>query len=269
MILRDHLLLGMPFQTTTLLPLTESVSPVPDSLTSSTTEPALLHSRADRRDRLGPPSSPPSPPSPPASAASDAPALTSSLTKSDPTPPPPSSRSANHARRYTLTRFPLLRKGSRELSRTPSTTASPAHSPFYPTGAPRASQSIARGPDTCAARQSPTSPHQEATVTAQDAPDTRPRVAERPGEGKPDKMHQTSSRLLRMTDDERPFTRVSTPVFFSISSQYCRAAKSPTFFMTCSHPPGTAQGPSNPTWPLPPPALLCCLPPTCTASLMA
>ena len=200
----------MPFQTTTLLPLTESVSPVPDSLTSSTTEPRHLAFRADRSDRLA---TTPSPPSPPASAASDAPALTSSLSKSDPTPPPPSSRSANHARRYTLTRFPLLRKGSRELSRSPSTTSSPAHSPFYPTGAPRASQSIARGPETSAARQSPTSPHQEASVTAQDAPDTRQRVAERPGEGKPDKMHQTSSRLLRMTDDERPFTRVSTPVF--------------------------------------------------------
>ncbi|CAA9964180.1 Developmental regulator flbA [Pyrenophora teres f. maculata] len=203
----------MPFQTTTLLPLTESVSSVPDSLTKPASEP--LDSRAHHSDRLPsatePSSSSSSSPSPPASAAEDSPVLTASLSHTN--PPPPPSRSANHARRYTLSRFPLLRKGSRELSRTPSTTANPAPSPLHSTRPPRASQSIARPPDTSATRQNPTSPHQKATLTA---PDSRQRVAQRPGEGKPDKMHQTSSRLLRMTDDERPFTRDFEDLFSTL-----------------------------------------------------
>ena len=40
--------------------------------------------------------------------------------------------------------------------------------------------------------------------------DTLPPVSYNP-KGNTSKMHQTSSRLLRMTNDERPFTRVSTP----------------------------------------------------------
>ncbi|KAH6875899.1 hypothetical protein BKA58DRAFT_380672 [Alternaria rosae] len=192
----------MPFQTTSLLPLTVSVSSVPDSLSPPTSEP--LHPRPDDQhhhdtDRL---------PIAPASAGSDAPSATSSASKSS--PPPPSSRAINHARRYTLSRFPLLRKGSRELSRTPSTTKSPAESPFYATGAPRSSQSLARGPDLSPARE-PASPYDDGDVIAEEAENTH-RLPDRPRAGKPDKMHQTSSRLLRMTDDERPFTRVSTTI---------------------------------------------------------
>jgi hypothetical protein len=209
LILRDHLLLGMPFQTTSLLPLTVSVSSVPDSLSPPTSEP--LHPRPhdqhkDDRDRL---------PSAPASAGSDAPASTPSVGKSN--PPPPSSRAAiNHARRYTLSRFPLLRKGSRELTRTPSTTKSPAESPFYATGAPRSSQSLARGPDLSPTHESAASLHDDGDVIAEEAESTQ-LLSARPSAGKPDKMHQTSSRLLRMTDDERPYTRVSTTIYqFSV-----------------------------------------------------
>jgi hypothetical protein len=215
LILRDHLLLGMPFQTTSLLPLTASVSSVPDSLSPPTSEP--LHPQPhghddghdddnndnddDDRVRL---------PTAPASAGSDAPASTSSASKSN--PPPPSSRAINHARRYTLSRFPLLRKGSRELSRTPSTTKSPsAESPFHATGAPRSSQSLARGPDFSPARESAATPHDDGDVIAEEAEHTQHQL-ERPRASKPDKMHQTSSRLLRMTDDERPYTRVSTTI---------------------------------------------------------
>jgi len=203
LILRDHLLLGMPFQTTSLLPLTASVSSVPDSLSPPTSEP--LHPRPDHHHHHNPDRLPIAP----ASAGSDAPSATSSGSKNS--PPPPSSRAINHARRYTLSRFPLLRKGSRELSRTPSTTKSPAESPFYATGAPRSSQSLARGPDLSPARE-PASPHDDGDVIAEEAENTH-RLPDRPRAGKPDKMHQTSSRLLRMTDDERPFTRVSTTIY--------------------------------------------------------
>ncbi|CAG5182246.1 uncharacterized protein ALTATR162_LOCUS10065 [Alternaria atra] len=198
----------MPFQTTSLLPLTVSVSSVPDSLSPPTSEP--LHPRPhdqhkDDRDRL---------PSAPASAASDAPASTPPVGKSN--PPPPSSRGAiNHARRYTLSRFPLLRKGSRELTRTPSTTKSPAESPFYATGAPRSSQSLARGPDLSPAHESAASLHDDGDVIAEEAESTQ-LLLERPRAGKPDKMHQTSSRLLRMTDDERPYTRDFKDLFSTL-----------------------------------------------------
>ncbi|KAI4628609.1 hypothetical protein J4E83_003161 [Alternaria metachromatica] len=196
----------MPFQTTSLLPLTASVSSVPDSLSPPTSEP--LHPRPDHHhhhdpDRL---------PIAPASAGSDALSATSSASKNS--PPPPSSRAINHARRYTLSRFPLLRKGSRELSRTPSTTKSPAESPFYATGAPRSSQSLARGPDLSPARE-PASPHDDGDVIAEEAENTH-RLPDRPRAGKPDKMHQTSSRLLRMTDDERPFTRDFKDLFSTL-----------------------------------------------------
>lgn len=206
MILRDHLLLGMPFQTTSLLPLTVSVSSVPNSLSPPPPSEPLLprpdHQHKDDSDRL---------PSAPASAGSDAPASTSPASKSNPPPPPSSRGPINHARRYTLSRFPLLRKGSRELSRTPSTTKSPAESPFYATGAPRSSQSLARGPDLSPAREFAASPHEDGDVIAEEEEATR-HLSERLRAGKPDKMHQTSSRLLRMTDDERPYTRVSTTI---------------------------------------------------------
>ena len=146
------------------------------------------------------------------------------------TTPAPAARSSS--RRLTFNRFPLLRKGSRELTRATSAhfrgssisaaaaAAAPsrADSPFLPTGAPRASRtSFARGRtedpnlDLSTARdrsasaslrsgsvegEEPGTPHDRDTASLQPA-------------AHPAKMHQTSSRLLRMTDDERPYTRVS------------------------------------------------------------
>jgi hypothetical protein len=58
------------------------------------------------------------------------------------------------------------------------------------------------------------------TVPAKDPPPSQPYSQTDPGRpplikftpsSAESKMHQTSSRLLRMTDDDRPFTRVSTP----------------------------------------------------------
>ncbi|RAR14706.1 rgs-domain-containing protein [Stemphylium lycopersici] len=197
----------MPFQTTSFFPLTVSVSSEPDGLNPPTSE--SLQSRPYEqhkvpRDRLS---------TAPSSEASDAVSVTSSTSKND--PPASSSRSLPHARRYTLSRFPLLRKGSRELSRTPSSTKSPADSPFHATGAPRASQSIARGPDISSARESTSSLHNEGYATTEEARNT-PHSSERPRAGKPDKMHQTSSRLLRMTDDERPYTRDFKDLFSTL-----------------------------------------------------
>lgn len=117
-----------------------------------------------------------------------APALAPALTSAAP------ARPYVHARRLTLSRLPLLRKGSfpsihRASSNTTSTsTYTPPHADpaLLAAGAPRAS-------------------------TSTRAPSTHSREAEKPEEPEestPGKMHQTSSRLLRMTDDERPFTRV-------------------------------------------------------------
>lgn len=151
---------------------------------------------------------------------------TSSLTPSTTTtadPPAPSSRSSNHSRRYTFARFPLLRKGSRELTRGPSflkgisPTATPTDSPFFATGAPRASFSLARGPDHSPAREPNHHHHyyhhhqRETDVITEEEAQTSQADSSRAD--KPDKMHQTSSRLLRMTDDERPFTRVSLVLY--------------------------------------------------------
>jgi GTPase-activating protein SST2 len=125
-----------------------------------------------------------------------------------------SSRPPSHGRRYTLSRLPLLRKGSRELSRSSSAlsirnTAShneSTDSPFVATGAPRASSSISRGRNTIAE-------HSDSEDDKDDCTRTQSRASRA---GYPDKMHQTSSRLLRMTDDERPFTRVR--INFSVLS---------------------------------------------------
>lgn len=135
---------------------------------------------------------------------------TASNTARDSSPAP--ARPGSHSRRYTLSRFPLLRKGSRELTRAPSThlkpttaaPAAPAESPFLATGAPRASSSTARASDVSA----PSEPADalDAGIAEEQDPSA---TADRPHPGRPDKMHQTSSRLLRMTDDERPYTRVS------------------------------------------------------------
>jgi hypothetical protein len=118
-------------------------------------------------------------------------------------------RPSAHSRRLTLARFPLLRKGSRELTRSPSFKLAPqtaVHSPFLALGAPRASSSIARGPESLPTRE-PVNDDSETDVIAVE----HTRAADPSRVEKPDKMHQTSSRLLRMTDDERPFTRVGSP----------------------------------------------------------
>jgi hypothetical protein len=214
----------MPFQTTPLLPLTVSAAEEPPSLTLSANEPLRDEQHKGHKDRPAP-----------SSAASDAPASTSSSGKSNP-PVASSARSFTHARRYTLSRFPLLRKGSRELSRTPSASSkSPAESPFHATGAPRASQTISRGPDISPAREPATPTPEDSNVIAEEAENTPQHLSRA---ARPDKMHQTSSRLLRMTDDERPFTRVSTKI--QHFSQYgTRIGKGAT--MVTSHGPGNSR----------------------------
>ncbi|OAL48763.1 RGS-domain-containing protein [Pyrenochaeta sp. DS3sAY3a] len=147
-------------------------------------------------------------PSASGTSLSDPPALAAPAGKS--APPAPSPRPSSHSRRYTLSRFPLLRKGSRELARTPSahhkpaniSAVPPADSPFLATGAPRASSSIARASDVSAPRESSADSY-DPNVIVEEAESTAALKA-----AKTDKMHQTSSRLLRMTDDERPYTRV-------------------------------------------------------------
>jgi len=147
-------------------------------------------------------------------------------------------------RRSTLaSRFPLLRKTSREDRghlRASSTTSA---SPFHSTGAPRASSSSSRGlvdrpideqhsdavsiaslsPDTDTTSLLPSDTSRSATPAAFTPPTpsdsesagskldkVRSAISPRTAKATDKKMHQTSSRLLRMTDDERPFTRVST-----------------------------------------------------------
>lgn len=165
---------------------------------------------------------------------------------------PPQKPAAPFSRRSTLTsRFPLLRKTSREAPghhlRGNSVSTPPAHpdSPFLSTGAPRASLSSQRGrpdppadeprirapsanpsvrshvrePDSSQSASpvdtlSPpstvstpnTSSDSELTDKLEKAQHHNTPKAAKAGDKK---MHQTSSRLLRMTDDERPFTRVS------------------------------------------------------------
>lgn len=140
-------------------------------------------------------------------------------------PPAPSARSSS--RRLTFTRFPLLRKGSRELTR--ATTAhfrgssisaaappSRADSPFLLTGAPRTSRaSFARG-RTEQPSADPSSAHEPSapaslrsgSIGGEEPEDTQSPTSLQQA-ANAGKMHQTSSRLLRMTDDERPYTRVS------------------------------------------------------------
>jgi hypothetical protein len=225
LILCDHLLLGMPFQTTPLLPSTVSVSEPPKSLTLSAPEPPRDEQHKGHKDR---------PALAPSSAASDVPALTSSSGKSNP-PAASSAGPFTHARRYTLSRFPLLRKGSRELSRTPSASSrSPADLPFYATGAPRASQTIVRGRDISPSRESAAPTPDTSNVIVEEAENTQPHLSRA---ARPDKMHQTSSRLLRMTDDERPFTRVSTDIHYL--PEYGSIGKARP--MVTSHSPGNRQ----------------------------
>lgn len=207
----------MPFQTTPFLPLTVQASAVSSSSqpTQQDPEPSTIAEHNHHHY----------PTLPPSAASGLPPSLTASTGKSN--PPAPSSRPSNHSRRYTLSRFPLLRKGSRELSRTPSThfkinsssqqgqATAPTDSPFLATGAPRASSSIARGRDPSPAREPTTDSHEPDVITEEVEQKGH---ADRTRAGKPDKMHQTSSRLLRMTDDERPYTRVSFSVFHTVST---------------------------------------------------
>jgi hypothetical protein len=137
--------------------------------------------------------------------------------KSHPVPasiPPVAARPHPHTRRLTLSRLPLLRKGSRELARSPSTThhhhhhhakasststagtAPPPSLLLSSTASPRSSTSTVRGHHFYPARAPSFDGHEQ------------PISHEADSSQKPGKMHQTSSRLLRMTDDERPYTRV-------------------------------------------------------------
>ena len=144
------------------------------------------------------------------------------------------SAARSNSRRLTFKSFPLLRKGSRELTRATSAhfrgssisaaaaaAAAPpsrADSPFLPTGAPRASRtSFARGRsehpnlDLSTTRDpSPSASLRSGSVEGEEpeTPHDRDTASLQPA-AHPAKMHQTSSRLLRMTDDERPYTRVS------------------------------------------------------------
>ena len=162
------------------------------------------------------------------SAVSEASATTT------PTPSTASSAPAarSSTRRLTFTRFPLLRKGSRELTRATSahfrgssiSAAAPpsrADSPFLSTGAPRASRtSFAQG----RTEQPTVEPSSARDPSAHASLRSGSIGGEEPGNihdttslqqaAYSGKMHQTSSRLLRMTDDERPYTRVSA---FSVS----------------------------------------------------
>lgn len=124
----------------------------------------------------------------------------------------PAARPAAHSRRLTLSRFPLLRKGSRELARSPSahlkasTASAPPPLSSPPPGLsaahPRASTSSVRPQQPSPARAPSVHTHEQ---LARDDDDSATKAAAAPVPGK---MHQTSSRLLRMTDDERPYTRV-------------------------------------------------------------
>jgi hypothetical protein len=168
-------------------------------------------------------------------------------------------KSTTQRRRSTLTsRFPLLRKSSREVTGTPTPSVPSVHirgssgsstppsqtvSPFLSTGDPRASisstrsriernnsephlrdssidsrrrPSLHREASDNASRHSatslllasPSTPEVERTNGKQEQ--NRQRLVPASSARAPDKkMHQTSSRLLRMTEDERPFTKVS------------------------------------------------------------
>lgn len=144
-------------------------------------------------------------------------------------PPAPAARTTA-SRRLTFTRFPLLRKGSRELTRATSahfrassgSAAAPparADSPFLSTGAPRAFRtSFARD----RTEQLPLDP--TTASIGEEEPGSTPNTTSLQQAAHPGKMHQTSSRLLRMTDDERPFTRVSA-FALSCASMHRQAVK--------------------------------------------
>jgi hypothetical protein len=194
-----------------------------------------------------------------ASAASDPPTTTPVLT------PAVAARPNTH-RRLTLSRFPLLRKGSRELSRYPSahakgsnTTAPPSHTQTHllSTLTPRASTSTLHSTHTSTVDGPAAHSSEEGDISTVAA--TAQRSA------RPDTMHQTSSRLLRMTDDERPYTRVgifslqprpfrSSPRFVLWTAVLAEEAVRPTpnyppptnkMYFTCAGVHGGTSIPSN------------------------
>jgi hypothetical protein len=187
------------------MPLPTPLAPLTASVSSASVLPAVFVGRppsTTAQHRQASPSASAST-SAPADAPAAAPASTAAAAAAAARP--------HHARRLTFSRFPLLRKGSRELTRSPSAHSNkgsnaappaPTHSLFL---APRASLSKSRGLDTPPASK-PTPDGHELLVSEEVDSDTT--AADSPRAGRPDKMHQTSSRLLRMTDDERPYTRV-------------------------------------------------------------
>ncbi|KAF2740880.1 RGS-domain-containing protein [Polyplosphaeria fusca] len=163
-----------------------------------------------------------------------APAAAAAALPDRPVAAPPASRPYGERRRSSLaSRFPLLRKASRDVSTASASTHSslhsrgssasvhlpqpqpqPAHSPFLSTGAPRASSNAPRG------RIEPRADDGSETSldrTRQKSLSAASAVAVSRGAADKDrKMHQTSSRLLRMTDDERPFTRDFKDLFSTL-----------------------------------------------------
>ncbi|KAF1358750.1 RGS-domain-containing protein [Lizonia empirigonia] len=208
--------------TTPFLPLTVSAASLSSSNSSPTGEPTDTGSNIDepllRFDLEA------------LAAVSEASAT--SKPKASTAPPAPSARS--NSRRLTFTRFPLLRKGSRELTRATSahfrgssiSAAAPpsrADSPFLSTGAPRASRtSFARGRsdqinlDSSSLRESSTHSSLRSGSIGGEEPGNTQLPSSLQQAAQSGKMHQTSSRLLRMTDDERPYTRDFKDLFATL-----------------------------------------------------
>ncbi|KAL5120119.1 hypothetical protein ACEQ8H_001944 [Pleosporales sp. CAS-2024a] len=191
----------MPLTTTPLAPLSTPASSTPTTTSSSTS--SLSASAAASAAAAAAAAASASCPAAlfvdgqPSASAADPLAATAATTTTTTTTPPaaPAPARPAHARRLTLSRFPLLRKGSRELARPPSTTPSLLTHALLPSVlAPRASTPTLPGPDPSCTGHNPPEPPTAPTAPPQPAP-------------KPAKMHQTSSRLLRMTGDERPYTR--------------------------------------------------------------
>ena len=154
----------------------------------------------------------------------------SATSKSASSTAPPTLSARSNSRRLTFTRFPLLRKGSRELTRATSVHSrgssisaavppSRADSPFLSTGVLRASRtSFARGRteqpnlDPSSAREPSAHASLRSGSIEGEEPENTQSLTSLQQAANAGKMHQTSSRLLRMTDDERPYTRVSALV---------------------------------------------------------
>ncbi|KAJ4378466.1 AMSH/STAMBP protein ubiquitin specific-protease [Didymella sp. IMI 355093] len=157
----------------------------------------------------------------------------SAVSEASATTKPTSTAARSTSRRLTFTRFPLLRKGSRELTRVTSghfrgssiSAAAPpsrADSPFLLTGAPRASRtSFARGrteqpaSELSSARE-PSVPASLRSGSGEEEPGNTTQPISLQQAAQSGKMHQTSSRLLRMTDDERPYTRDFKDLFSTL-----------------------------------------------------